>query len=280
MRLGSSIRRRRFNGGKGSDSKDGGGFPGLPRIQWRLVSLVTVVIGFGIGTGFLFATRVLFPAPAPPGDLRQVPDLQGMEPEEAGQLASDVGLALGRMDSIRHPTVMAGEILGQSPLPGQLALAGDSVDITVSIGPEIRPVPDVLRLRGERARMVLEATGFAVVVDSIESEEPTGSVVGVEPEPETETALPAEVILTVSLGPPMVQMPDLMGLSEEEARATLDSLGLVVSDVESRFRFGMDQGRVVDQEPPAATMVERGSAVRVVVGRRGRGGRNNHPREP
>jgi beta-lactam-binding protein with PASTA domain len=67
----------------------------------------------------------------------------------------------------------------------------------------------------------------------------------------------------------MVEMPLLLGLEEEQAVAVLDSLGLSVSEVETRFRFGRDQGLVVEQEPPAATMVERGAAVRLVVGRRG-----------
>jgi beta-lactam-binding protein with PASTA domain len=68
----------------------------------------------------------------------------------------------------------------------------------------------------------------------------------------------------------MVEMPLLLGLQEEEAILVLDSLGLTVSDVQTRFRFGRDQGLVVEQEPPATTLVERGSAVRLVVGRRGR----------
>jgi beta-lactam-binding protein with PASTA domain len=65
-------------------------------------------------------------------------------------------------------------------------------------------------------------------------------------------------------------MPLLLGLPEAQATSILDSLGLSLSEVETRFRFGRDQGLVVEQEPPAAAMVERGSAVRLVVGRRGR----------
>jgi beta-lactam-binding protein with PASTA domain len=64
-------------------------------------------------------------------------------------------------------------------------------------------------------------------------------------------------------------MPLLLGLEELEAMAVLDSLGLVVSDVREVFRFGRDQGIVVEQEPPSDTPMERGSAVRLAVGRRG-----------
>ena len=270
MRLGSSIRRRRFGGEGDSPSERRKAGTGLPRIPWRVVAVVTLIGGLGVVSGYLFSTRVLFPPPPPPGDLREVPDLTGMEPGEAGTMIREVGLTMGGIDSIRHPTVAEGTVLGQSPLPGQLALAGDSVHVAVSLGPEVRPIPDVLRLRAERAVMVLEATGFTVAVDSAEGDTPAGTVVGIEPPPETEISLPAEVLLTVSLGPPQVEMPLLVGLTEEEALEVLDSLGLVVSEVETRFRFGMDQGRVVEQQPVAESMVELGSAVRLVVGRRGR----------
>ena len=88
-------------------------------------------------------------------------------------------------------------------------------------------------------------------------------------------ALPSEVAVQVSLGPPAVAMPDLLGMTEEAARDSLTALGLVVSEVEEVFRFGRYQGRVVAQDPPEGEELERGSAVRLTVGRRG-GGSQDH----
>jgi len=273
MRLGGSLRRRR-NGVRwivryGKKASWVRGYLlsqfGNPRF---LVGIGTIAV-LGFFFGYLFATRVLFPAPPPPGDVTRVPDLSGANIPEAAGTLSEVGLLLGPVDSIRHPTVLEGDVIGQSPLPGQLAGVGDTVRVAVSLGPERRPVPDVERLRADRARTVLEASGFQVVMDSVESETPRGRVLTMEPEAGTETTVPREIRLTVSMGPPLVEMPLLLGVREEEARAVLDSLGLTLLDVETRFRFGRDQGLVVEQEPPAATLVERGSAVRLVVGRRG-----------
>jgi beta-lactam-binding protein with PASTA domain len=64
-------------------------------------------------------------------------------------------------------------------------------------------------------------------------------------------------------------MPTVLGLDEREARDSLAALGLDVGEVEEVFRFGRDQGIVVEQEPPADTPMERGAAVRLAVGRRG-----------
>jgi serine/threonine-protein kinase len=124
-------------------------------------------------------------------------------------------------------------------------------------------------LRVTTSLVVLETSGFIVSVDSVETELPRGRVVEMRPGPDATLALPAEVLILVSRGPPLVTVPDVLGLEEAEALAVLDSLGLVVSEVREVFRFGRDQGIVVEQEPPSDTLVERGTAVRLAVGRRG-----------
>jgi eukaryotic-like serine/threonine-protein kinase len=148
------------------------------------------------------------------------------------------------------------------------------------VGPERRMIPDVVRLHSERAATVLQATGFSVVIDSVEAEIPKGRVVRVDPAPGTEVNVPRDVRVSVSLGPPMVELPRLIDLQEEEALALLDTLGLVVSEVQAVFRFGADQGAVIGQEPAPGTRLERGSAVRLIVGRRGIFQRNNPEDDP
>jgi len=173
-------------------------------------------------------------------------------------------------DSFRHPTALSGEVLGQTPLAGQLSTATNMIVLTVSRGPVRRPVPDVVRLTLSSARTVMEASGFTVEVDSLESELPAGLVVEVLPEAGTEVDLPMEVRIAVSIGPPLVPMPLLLGIERESAEVLLDSLGFELAPVEFRFRFGRDQGRVVEQFPEPDQLVRPGSRVRLVVGRRSR----------
>ncbi|MFH1766314.1 MAG: PASTA domain-containing protein [Gemmatimonadota bacterium] len=235
----------------------------------RTLQLLALLAVVGFVGGYLVSTQVVYPVPPPPGDLSVIPNLTGELPEDAADTLAAMGLILGTVDSLNHPTVPAGRIVGQSPLPGQLSLVGDSVRIALSTGAEQRPVPDVLRLNVDWARTVLETAGFVVRVDSVEADAPSGGVVAMTPEPGTEARIPMEVSISVSMGPPEFEMPLLLGLSEEQARSVLDSLGLTVSEVETRFRFGRDQGLVVEQEPPAAATIQEGASVRLVVGRRG-----------
>lgn len=271
MKLGSSLERRR-RGTTGSRKRARRRRRNRRRIEpliaprtWGWIgglALAGWLVGYGL------STRVLFPAPPPPANLQAVPDLRGSDMAFALSVVEGEGLHIGAVEYLTHPRADSGSVLGQSPLPGQLILPGDSIRVTVSLGAERRAVPEVSRLRGDRAIALLRATGFAVRVDSVESPEPRGRILRVDPAEGEELTLPGSVTLEVSLGPPAVVMPDLIRLAEEEARDTLDALGLVVAEVEEVFRFGRDQGRVVAQDPPAGDEVERGSAVRLVVGRR------------
>lgn len=265
MQLGSSLRRRR-RGSKESSKRSGEDRRLSPRSRRTLVGLGVVAVGFGLG--WIVSTQALFPAPPPPGDLFEVPNLRGATVEEARSSLEEAGLALGAVGRFRHPRADSGSVVGQSPLPGQLARPGDSVALEVSLGPEMRAVPDVARLRREEAVTVLEEAGFVVTVDTVQALLARNRVVSQAPAGGVRLATPGEVSLVVSTGPPEVAVPQLRGMTEGEARDTLSALGLVVSDVEEVFRFGGNQGVVVDQSPEAETVLEVGRTVRLVVGRR------------
>ena len=141
--------------------------------------------------------------------------------------------------------------------------------LTLSLGPERRPIPDVTRLRADQALTFLETSGFEVTIDSVESDVVEGRIVSTFPEGGVVLPLPARVLVSVSLGPPMVTMPILAGMQEEAARVLLDSLGLTLGEVETRFRFGFNQGEVLEHFPPADSLIPAGTDVRLVIGRRG-----------
>lgn len=261
MKLGRLMRRRRTSAGRPVE--------GLLTTYGTFALTVLALLMAGVGVGFLYATQVVFPVPESVSDFVEVPDLRGMSEIEAETFLRERGLQEGRTDSISHPDIVRGTVLGQTPLPGQLALPAGEVGLTLSLGPERRPIPDVTRLRADQALTLLEASGFEVAVDSIESEVAEGRVVSSFPEGGVVLPLPAQVLLSVSLGPPMVTMPILAGLQEEMARMLLDSLGLSLGEVETRFRFGFNQGEVLEHFPPADSLIPVGTEVRLVIGRRG-----------
>lgn len=242
--------------------------PKSPGLSRKLT--VPVVVLLSVIFGWLVATRILLPAPELPSDLAEVPDLAGMDSTSAVSVLADAGLRMGKIDLVGHSSIEEGRVFGQSPLPGQLAQDGGEVHVTISTGAELVSVPDVRGGSVEEATEILAAAGFGVSVEDVESNRPGGEVIGMEPEAGEQVRLPLEVSLSVSLGPAQVTMPNLVRLTEEEAEQVLDSLGLELIAVEERFRFGQDQGRVLEQNPEAGARVDVGSGVRLVIGRRRR----------
>lgn len=236
----------------------------LKRRSGTLLSAL-LLAGAGAGAGYAVSTIWLFPSPAPPPPLQGVPELRGSHIGAVPALLADSGLTAGRVDSVRHPAAPAGSVIGQDPLPGRTALAGAEVRVTMSMGPEIRSVPDVTRLSGGRAVATLEAGGFVVRVDTVESDTPAGRIVAIDPAPGTETTMPGLLLLQVSRGPPTFPMPDLLGYGEYEARSFLAVLGLTVTEVDRRYSI-LNVNRVFGQNPEPNTDVALGTRVRLIVG--------------
>ena len=271
MKLGGSLARRRRSRrdnsrGPSAEASNGRqGQRGYSRL-WFSVLMLALVGWFG---GYLITTQFIFPTPPPPGDLFEVPDIRGGGLATARERLMGAGLILGEIDSLLHPSVPEALIIGQSPLPGQVLRPESQVRVTVSLGPQLRSVPDVLGLTEDRAQVVLASSGFLVSKDTVEADLPRGNVLEVFPPPDTVIPLPAEILMIVSTGPALVAMPLVLGLDREEALILLDSLGLMVSEIEEVFRFGRDQGVVVEQEPASEMELERGTEVRLKVGMSG-----------
>ena len=271
MKLGGSLARRRRSrrdksrGPIAEASNGRRGQRGYSRL-WFSVQMLALVAWFG---GYLMTTQFIFPTPPPPGDLFEVPDIRGGGLATARERLMGAGLILGEIDSLLHPSVPEALIIGQSPLPGQVLRPESQVRVTVSLGPQLRSVPDVLGLTEDRAQVVLASSGFLVSKDTVEADLPRGNVLEVFPPPDTVIPLPAEILMIVSTGPALVAMPLVLGLDREEALILLDSLGLMVSEIEEVFRFGRDQGVVVEQEPASEMELERGTEVRLKVGMSG-----------
>ena len=270
MRLGGSLARRRHRRrdklrGMIVESSKGRRGRGGSRL-WFSRLMLTLLGWLG---GYLITTQLIFPLPPPPGDLFEVPDIRGGGLASARERLTGAGLVLGEIDSLLHPSVPEALIIGQSPLPGQVLRPESQVRVTVSLGPQLRSVPDVTGLTEDRAQIVLESSGFLVSVDTAQADLPRGRVLEVFPHPDAILPLPARIRMVVSTGPALVAMPLVLGLDREEALILLDSLGLIVSEITEVFRFGRDQGVVVEQEPASDIELERGAKVRLKVGMSG-----------
>ena len=128
-------------------------------------------------------------------------------------------------------------------------------------------VPDVVRRHVRDAQSILETAQFRIQTKTTASSEPAGTVVRQRPRPGSMLELGAAVIVTVSDGQaPAPGMPDLMGLTEQEASNTLARAGLLGRAQDVAVRDESLYGRVVSQSPGPGSAVDESTAITVGIG--------------
>lgn len=241
------------------------------RASWRLwtteprrlalTSLGVAALGFLIG--YLITVVAVFPPQSAGAGLKRVPDLVGRSADEAHSRVERAGLAYAEA-GLYHPDV-PGTVVAQEPLGGQMAEPASPVRVTVSLGPKMRPVPDVVGLSHLQAEVALERAGYESELIWVDADADVGEVVGTQPAPGTPLGLPGRVSVLVSAGPRRVRVPDLVTRSLTEAQATLERLGLRLGEVSEDSASLAAPGTVLRQSPQAAVEVARATKVSVSV---------------
>ena len=157
----------------------------------------------------------------------------------------------------------AGIVFAQTPGAGTQLDEGQRVEIEVSSGLEQVAVPDVRDLREAEARQRLEQAGFEVAVQRVFAAAPRRTVVEQQPRGGTQAAPGSTVALKVSRGRNVNTVPDVVGLSEQEAVAALRQREFAprIFDVPS----SEPEGTVVAQAPQAGAEAPPDSRVRINV---------------
>jgi serine/threonine-protein kinase len=193
----------------------------------------------------------------------EVPRLRGEPLVEADTLLSGANLTLGAVTEVWHETVPEGVIIAASPTAGTELRPDAAVDVTVSKGPRPIKIPDFTGKRAERAEARLTELGFEVDVTEEHSDEVDAGVV-ISQDPSSGKGFKDDTInLVVSKGPVLVEVPDLIADTVEQARSELAAVGLKIRVVETSLYIGVDH--VVDQDPNAGNSIPKGSTVTVSI---------------
>lgn len=132
---------------------------------------------------------------------------------------------------------------------------------------ETEVIPNVIGLPLSDAQRQLIDDGFVARVGESEpsDEVPPNHVLDTDPEVGTELEVGGEVVLTLSEGPPLVRVPDVEGLEEDEAREEIRDAGLGIGERREEPSEEVDAGLVIRTNPPADAEVEEGSPVDLIV---------------
>ncbi len=161
-------------------------------------------------------------------ELHTVPDLVG---QDAGSAAETLrGLRLTPSQTEKYDSnVPSGKVVSVSPKAGTVLRPGSAVHLVVSKGIAPITVPDVRGAAADDAQQTLSDAGLKAKTSKQQSENvPEGQVISQSPAPGSRVGRDAVVKLTVSSGPPMVKVPDVVGEKVPRAKRDLERAGFQV----------------------------------------------------
>ena len=203
----------------------------------------------------------------------EVPALAGVEQEVAlNEIAGNDWVVLTEFErSDDEPD--AGQVIRTFPLPGAVLEEGSEFTLFVSEGPLFRVLPDVTGMTSEQAAATLSELQLQSIVDAEEFDEEaepgvvlSWRVLGAESTLAGAEVLPGtNVALTVSKGPAPRTVPDVQGLSLEDAQTAAAGVQLVVVAGEDAFSDEVPEGIIISQDTLAGAELPRDASFTVTI---------------
>ncbi|WP_385619752.1 Stk1 family PASTA domain-containing Ser/Thr kinase [Streptomyces sp. P8-A8] len=219
--------------------------------------VVAVLLALGIGTGVWYINS---------GQFTQVPLLLGQTEKDARQRLSKAGLELKGVERAYSDTVDRGKVISSDPESGDRIRGNDAVKLVVSRGPEIVKVPDLRDLSIADARRELKKAGLVpgMITKEFSEETVRGDVIRTDPAAGTERHPDSAVALHVSKGAP-VDVPDVTGLSVQDATAALAEEGLKAKVLPGRVNSPEVAGDIARQSPGEGAEAAEGDTIELTV---------------
>ena len=200
------------------------------------------------------------------GPLR-MPDVSGKSVADAVALLHQSGIDDVSIKQQPDPKTPSGLINGTDPAAGSAMRPSDRVTLTVSAGPQSKAVPNVVGKDIKTATAILSAAGFSVQVGtSVHSGNvPAGSVAKTNPSAASPAVKSGTVIVFPSSGPQSVSVPNVVSMTDSDAKTALNKLGLSLQVGQVVASDNIPAHTIIDQDPTGGTAAKPHSSVTVTV---------------
>ena len=256
----------------GKNGRKNGVDPNTRKIMKIL--LVVAIAVFAIGTIFVIGQAAgMFKSNPKVTDEKgkaqvTVPDILGMTVEEATETLNKKGLGLSIAERAYSDKYEKGEIMEQKTAANKKVDKNTEIQVVVSNGEEILTVAvtDVSGQSESAAQKTLEDANLVVDSESkYDDHIEAGKVISTDPAAGMEVEEGTHVKMYVSMGVEKVEVPQITGITSEEAQAALAAVGLIGGSVTEEYSEEYDAGYVISQGKSAGSKLEKGSAVDYVV---------------
>ncbi|NWQ43869.1 Stk1 family PASTA domain-containing Ser/Thr kinase [Bacillus sp. EB106-08-02-XG196] len=253
------VHNQEKNKGNDVDSK---GKEKKKRKKWPIILISTFLLLVLLG---IFTITVL-PDLLSPKDV-SIPDISGMELEDAIAKLEATGLKAGEQENIPDDEIEEGQVIKTSPEAESTVKENTSVKIFVSTGKEKIKLEDYIEKNYEEVSRLLEDLNFKDIdITEVFDDSEAGTILSQDPEGGQEI-IPDETTLRleVSKGPEPIVLRDLTQYSTKGAQEYLDSVGLKFEISEEKFDDLIPKGSIISQSPLPNTEMSMGDKVSVVI---------------
>lgn len=127
-------------------------------------------------------------------------------------------------------------------------------------------VPNVLKMTVVEAQKILADRNFEVQLEErYADKEKPGTVMAQEPEPQSKRREGSKVVLIISKGAELVEVPDFKAMSMVKLEQQLQAAGFTLGKVSKKYDKEANIGTVLTQNPQAGSKVPKGSSIDVVI---------------
>lgn len=191
-----------------------------------------------------------------------VGDYVGKTEAAAKQAAQTIGLTVGT-SSYQFSDNAKGTVIAQSLSSGASVKQGSTITFTISKGPEMISVGSYVGMSEAEAVSAAKSAGLSVgSIDYQYSDSAEGVVIAQSLSSGASVKKGSTITLTVSLGVEPVTVGYYVGMTEAEAAAQIEALGLNVAVV---YQESDTDGIVLDQSVAADTSVAVGTTITLTV---------------
>ena len=195
-----------------------------------------------------------------------VPSVEGLSRNGARARLRNAGFEIEeRKES--SDDVAEGKAIRTSPPEGDEQEKGSTITLLISTGPEQVAVPNVVGQSYDEASSKLEGAGFVVNRrDQVTDDEEPGTVLKQSPGSGRSIDKGSTITLAVAKEPTTVAVPDVTGETQSDAVTRLSQDGFEIQTEDREVDSPEGDGVVIEQDPPGGR-AQRGSTVKIVVGR-------------
>ena len=195
-----------------------------------------------------------------------LPKFEGMTLDEAKIAANEAKLKL-EIEEAFHVEIEEGKIISQDPVyqENYKVKEGATVKIVVSKGQELVKVTKVVGKKRDEAIKELKDLGLVPEVEEVNSDEIEKDYVVEQEVAEGEEILKGSAIkIKVSMGIEQVEVPNLTGMTEEDAKQALTNAKLKWKSTSTVTDSSKGAG-VVSQTVSPKSMVDKGTEVSITI---------------